>query len=112
MTRLEVMIDPERLDALQQQLADEGHSGLVVTNARGEIPGEGSVGSFRGSIYPIHFRERCKVELVVPDPLVEQIVWAIREVCFPGDDGDGKIFLSTVTDAIRIRTGERGNWAL
>lgn len=112
MTRLEVVIDPERLETLQHELAEEGHTGLVVTNALSEQPNGGMVGSFRGAAYSIHFRERCKVELVVPDPLVENVIRTIRNACFPGDDGEGKIFLSTVTEAVRIRTGERGNLAL
>lgn len=112
MTRLEAIVRPEKLEALQHELEELGLTGLTVTQVRGAGRQAGYVERYRGVEYQVRLLPKEKVEVVVPDPMVEDAVKAIRNACMTGEVGDGKIFLSKIDDAVRIRTGERGNEAL
>lgn len=112
MTKMEVIIRPDRLEELQHQLEDMGLTGLTVTEVRGAGRQAGYVERYRGMEYRVRLLPKVKVELVVPDPMVEDVIKTIRNACATGEVGDGKIFLSKVDDAVRIRTGERSNEAL
>jgi nitrogen regulatory protein P-II 1 len=112
MTKLEVIIRPERLDELQQELEELGLTGMTVTEVRGAGRQAGYVERYRGMEYRVRLLAKVKVEVVVPDPQVEEVIKAIRSACQTGEVGDGKIFFWKLEDAVRIRTGERGNEAL
>lgn len=113
MTRIEAIIRPAKLDALRAALA--GHpwiSGLTVSEVKGFGRSRGHDALFRGAEYRIEFVPKVKVEVVVPDPLVPRIVHELEAVMRTGRIGDGKVFVSPVVEAVRVRTGERGEDAL
>jgi nitrogen regulatory protein P-II 1 len=112
MTKLEVIIRPERLEELQHRLEGMGLTGMTVTEVRGAGRQAGYVERYRGLEYRVRLLPKLKVELVVPDARVDETVEAVRGACLTGEVGDGKIFLWKLQDAVRIRTGERGNDAL
>jgi len=112
MTKMEVIIRPERLEELQHQLEDMGLTGMTVTEVRGAGRQAGYVERYRGLEYRVRLLPKIKVEVVVPDTQVDDVVKTIREACLTGEVGDGKIFMWKLEDAVRIRTGERGNEAL
>jgi len=112
MTRMEVIIRPERLEELQQQLEDLGVTGMTVTEVRGAGRQAGYVERYRGLEYRVRLLPKVKVDVVVPDAQVEDVVKTIRNACLTGEVGDGKIFMWKLDDAIRIRTGDRGDQAL
>jgi len=111
MTKLEIITRPDHLSELQDQLAELGHAGITVSEVHGTGQPE-RIGRFMGTAYRVTLAPHVKVELVVPDPLVEEAVRTIRNACRTGEAGDGKIFASRVADCVRIRTGQRGNEAL
>jgi nitrogen regulatory protein P-II 1 len=112
MTKMEVIIRPERLEELQHQLEEMGLTGMTVTEVRGAGRQAGYVERYRGLEYRVRLLPKVKVELVVPDPMVEDVVKTIRNACLTGEVGDGKIFMWKLDDAVRIRTGDRGNEAI
>jgi nitrogen regulatory protein PII len=112
MTKLEVIIRPEKLEELQHQLEDMGLTGMTVTEVRGAGRQAGYVERYRGMEYRVRLLPKAKVEVVVPDGQVEDVIKTIRAACATGEVGDGKIFLARIDDAVRIRTGERDNEAL
>jgi nitrogen regulatory protein P-II 1 len=112
MTKLEVIIRPEKLEELQHQLEDMGLTGMTVTEVRGAGRQAGYVERYRGMEYRVRLLPKAKVELVVPDGIIEDVIKTIRNACHTGEVGDGKIFVSKVDDAIRIRTGDRRDDAL
>ena len=112
MTKMEVIIRPERLEDLQHELEEMGLTGMTVTEVRGAGRQAGYVERYRGQEYRVRLLPKSKVEVVVPDPMVEDVIKTIRNACFTGEVGDGKIFLFPVGDAIRVRTGERGESAV
>lgn len=112
MTKVEAIVRPEKLDRLQHELEEIDCAGLTVSNVFGAGHQAGYVERFRGMEYRVRLHPKVKVELIVPDPLVEQVVRTIRNACITGEIGDGKIFLYHIHDAIRIRSGVRGNEAL
>ena len=112
MTKVEVVIRPEKLEELQHGLEELGLTGLTVTEVRGAGRQAGYVERYRGQEYKVRLLPKVKVEVAVPDPQVEDVIKTIREACYTGEVGDGKIFLSKLDDAVRIRTGDRGNEAL
>jgi nitrogen regulatory protein P-II 1 len=112
MTKVEVIIRPERLDELQHGLEDLGLTGMTVTEVRGAGRQAGYVERYRGMEYRVRLLPKVKVELVVADEKVDDVVKVIRDACLTGEVGDGKIFLWKLDDAVRIRTGDRGNDAL
>ena len=112
MTKIEAIIRPEKLEELQAELEGLGLTGMTVTEARGAGNQAGYVERYRGMEYKVRLLPKTRIELAVADGMVERVIEAIRTACFTGDVGDGKIFLSPLTDAIRIRTGDRGEEAL
>ena len=112
MTKIEAIIRPEKLELLQQELEEIGHAGITVTQVQGAGREAHPAEWFRGMQIRTRLSPKVKVELVVADPMVEEAVWVIRNTCITGKVGDGKVFLTKLSDAVRIRTGERGNEAL
>ena len=112
MTKIEAIIRPNRFDAVKEALSDLGIDGMTVSEARGHGRQKGHTETYRGREYEVSLIPKLRVELVVLDERVEAIVAAIISTAATGEIGDGKIFLSKVDDAIRIRPQERGDIAL
>ena len=112
MTKIEAIIRPQRLDEVKSGLDEIGVSGMTVTEVRGAGAQKGYTQHYRGAEYTVNLIQKLKLEIVAADSDVERIVAAIVAAARTGEIGDGKIFLSPVTDAIRIRTDERGEEAV
>jgi nitrogen regulatory protein P-II 1 len=112
MKKIEAIIKPFKLDDVKEALQEVGLQGMTVTEARGFGRQKGHTELYRGAEYVVDFLPKLKIELVVDDNLVERAVEAIKTAAHSGRIGDGKIFVSTIEDAIRIRTGERGRDAI
>lgn len=112
MTRIECIVRPERLGEIQDALADLGITGLTVSEVRGRGRQAGYSDRYGGREYQVRLLPKIAIELVVADDRVTAAVEAIGAAAWTGEIGDGKIFLSRVDEAIRIRTGERGEAAL
>jgi nitrogen regulatory protein P-II 1 len=112
MKKIEAIIKPFTLDAVKSALHDLGVQGLTLTDAKGFGRQKGHTEHYRGSEYVIEFLPKVKIEVVVDDALAERAIEAIQHSAHTGKIGDGKIFVSTVIEAIRIRTGETGTAAL
>lgn len=112
MNKIEAIIRPIRLDAVKSALQEIGVAGLTVTDAAGMGTQKSTTTTYRGAEVPTRLLPRVKVEAVVSADQVDQVVEAIIQAAVTGEPGDGKIFISEVTDAIRIRTGQRGKDAL
>ncbi len=112
MKKIEAIIKPFKLDEVKEALHEIGLQGITVTEVKGFGRQKGHTELYRGAEYVVDFLPKVKIELVVEDDLVERAVEAIAQAAHTGRIGDGKIFLSTIEDAIRIRTGERGNDAI
>src|SRR5580765_547049 len=106
--KIEAIIKPFKLDEVKEALQEVGLQGITVTEAKGFGRQKGHTELYRGAEYVVDFLPKVKVEVVLPDELVERAVEAIRNAAQTGRIGDGKIFISTVEEAIRIRTGESG----
>ena len=112
MKKIEAIIRPEKLDEVRKAIEAVGYPGLTITEAEGHGKQKGVVQQWRGETYRVEFLPKVKLELVVGDADVERIIQAIIKSAKTGNVGDGKIFISDVKDAIKIRTGERGEGAL
>ena len=112
MKKIEAIIKPFKLDEVKEGLQEVGIQGITVTEAKGFSRQKGHTELYRGAEYVVDFLPKVKLEVVIDDELAERAVEAIQNAAKTGRIGDGKIFLSTVEEAIRIRTGERGNDAL
>ncbi len=112
MKKVEAIIKPHKLEDVKEALTAVGISGMSVTEIKGFGKQKGHTELYRGAEYVIDFIPKLKIEVVVPDELVEKVVEAIIKAAKTGKIGDGKIFIIPVEDAIRIRTGERGDSAL
>lgn len=112
MKRIEAMIRTSRLEEAKLALEDAGIAGMTCESVRGYGKQLGQTEHFRGSNYALNLVPKTKIELVVMDDQVEDALKALVEACQTGEIGDGKVFVSEVTDALRIRTGERGEAAL
>lgn len=110
--KVEAIIRPFALDDVKERLTELGIGGMTVSEVRGFGRTGGKTEVHRGSAYVIDFVPKLKLEIVVPARLVEEVVQAIRAVAASGRIGDGKIFVTPVLDAVRIRTDERGESAL
>lgn len=108
MKKVEAVIRPDRLQAVQDALDGLGASGLTITDVMGCGSQRGYTETYRGAQANISLQRKLKVETVVAENVVEGVVSAITEAARTGEIGDGKIFILPVDDAIRIRTGERG----
>jgi len=112
MKRIEAIVRPEKLEDIVEQLESLGHSGITVTQVEGHGRQKGIVEQFRGKEYKLLLIPKVKIEAVVNDALVEKIIDAIVTTAFTGNVGDGKIFISDVADAVRVRTKDRGTAAV
>ncbi len=112
MKKIEAIIKPFKLDEVKEALQEVGLQGITVTEAKGFGRQKGHTELYRGAEYVVDFLPKVKVEVVLPDELVDRAVEAIRNAAQTGRIGDGKIFISTVEEAIRIRTGESGAEAI
>ena len=112
MKKIEAIIKPFKLDEVKEALQEIGLKGITVTEAKGFGRQKGHTELYRGAEYVVDFLPKVKLEIIVEDGLVERAIEAIQSAAQTGRIGDGKIFVSTVAEAIRIRTGERGDDAI
>ena len=112
MKKIEAMIKPFKLDDVRESLSDIGISGMTITEVRGFGRQKGHTELYRGAEYMVDFLPKGKLEVVVPDELLDQCIEAIIETAQTGKIGDGKIFVYNVERAIRIRTGEENEDAI
>ncbi len=112
MKKIEAIIKPFKLDDVKEALQEIGLQGLTVTEAKGFGRQKGHTELYRGAEYVVDFLPKIRIEMVVPDARVDAAVEAIKSAAHTGRIGDGKIFISPVETAIRIRTGETGDEAL
>jgi nitrogen regulatory protein P-II 1 len=112
MKKVEAVIKPFKLDEVKEALHEIGIQGITVTEAKGFGRQKGHTELYRGAEYVVDFLPKVKLEIVMEDGMVERAVEVIQQSAHTGRIGDGKIFVSTIEDAIRIRTGERGGDAI
>jgi nitrogen regulatory protein P-II 1 len=112
MTKIEAIIQVSKLDAVKDALHEVGVEGMTVFEARGHGRQKGHTEFYRGREYTVDLIPKAKLELVVVDEMVEKVVQAITTAARTGKIGDGKIFLSRIDEAIRIRNDERGDSVL
>jgi len=112
MTKLEAIIQNSKMDAVKGALQEVGVEGMTVMEVRGHGRQKGHTEVYRGREYTVDLIPKTKIEVVLPDALVEKAVQAILVAARTGKIGDGKIFLSRIDEAIRIRNDERGEGAL
>ena len=112
MQKVEAIIRPDRLQVVKTALEDLAHGGMTLTEVRGHGVQRGVTEQWRGRTFAVEYLTKIKIEMVVKDEDVESIVARIVEASRTGEVGDGKIFVTPVAEAIRIRTGERGDSAL
>ncbi len=112
MKKIEAIIKPFKLDEVKEALHELGLKGITVVEAKGFGRQKGHTELYRGAEYVVDFLPKVKIEIVLEDNMVERAVEAIMQAAHTGRIGDGKIFISTVEEAIRIRTGERGGEAI
>ena len=110
--KIEAIIKPFKLDDVKDALHEAGVSGLTVSEVKGFGRQKGHTELYRGAEYVVDFLPKVKVEVVVEDGLVDRVVEAIENAARTGRIGDGKIFVTAVEQAIRIRTGDRGSDAI
>jgi len=112
MKKIEAIIKPFKLDEVKEALNEVGLQGITVLEAKGFGRQKGHTELYRGAEYVVDFLPKVKIELVLEDQLVERAIEVIQRAAYTGRIGDGKIFVSTIEEAVRIRTGERGTEAI
>ena len=112
MKKIEAIIKPFKLEEVKEALAEVGVQGMTVTEVKGFGRQKGHTEIYRGSEYTVDFLPKVKIEIVVDDAQSESVAQAIVQSANTGKIGDGKVFISTVEEAIRIRTGETGSSAV
>ena len=112
MKKIEAIIKPFKLDEVREALSEVGVTGLTVTEVKGFGRQKGHTELYRGAEYVVDFLPKIKIEVVVADATVEQAIEAIIKSARTGKIGDGKIFVTTVEQVVRIRTGESGEAAI
>ena len=112
MKKIEMIIRPEKLESVRKALEQAGCAGLMITEIEGHGKQKGVVQQWRGEKYKVELLPKIKIEVVVSDKDVERITNLIIDSARTGAVGDGKIFVSDIKEAIRIRTGEKGEQAL
>jgi nitrogen regulatory protein P-II 1 len=112
MKKVEAIIKPFKLDEVKDALSEVGIQGMTVTEVKGFGRTGGKKEVYRGSAYVVDFVPKVMVEIVVPDQMVHQVIDAIEKAAKTGRIGDGKIFVTPIDEAVRIRTGERGEDAV
>jgi nitrogen regulatory protein P-II 1 len=108
MKKIEAIIKPFKLDEVKEALHELGLQGITVLEAKGFGRQKGHTELYRGAEYVVDFLPKVKIEMVCDDDMVERAIEAITQAAKTGRIGDGKIFITTIDDAIRVRTGERG----
>ena len=112
MKKIEAIVKPFKLDEVREALSEVGVSGLTVTEVKGFGRQKGHTELYRGAEYVVDFLPKVKVEVVIPDSLTERAIESIVKAARTGKIGDGKIFVTSVEQVIRIRTGESGEAAV
>ena len=112
MRKVEAIIKPFKLDEVKDALSEIGLTGITVSEVRGFGRQKGHTELYRGAEYVVDFLPKIKLEIVVPDDVCEKVVLKLAESTATGRIGDGKIFVQPLEQAVRIRTGERGDAAL
>jgi nitrogen regulatory protein P-II 1 len=112
MKKIEAIIKPHKLDDVKDRLRELGISGMTVYEVKGFGRTGGKTEVYRGSSYVVDFVPKARIEVVVKDSVVNEVVQAIAATAKTGKIGDGKIFVTPVEEAIRIRTGEKGDDAI
>src|SRR5271165_4330763 len=112
MLKIEAILQPSKLDAVKDALLEAGIEGMTILEARGHGRQKGHTEFYRGREYTVDLLPKIKLEMVVVDEMVDKVVQAILSAARSGKIGDGKIFVSRVDEAIRIRNDERGESAL
>jgi nitrogen regulatory protein P-II 1 len=112
MKKVEAIIKPFKLDEVKDALSEAGVQGMTVSEVKGFGRTGGKKEVYRGSAYVVDFVPKVKIEVVIPDALVVAVIEAIEKSAKTGRIGDGKIFVTHVEEAVRIRTGERGEDAV
>ena len=110
--KIEAIIKPFKLDEVKEALSKIGVSGLTVFEVKGFGRQKGHTELYRGAEYVVDFLPKVKIEIIIDDELLESALECIEQSAKTGKIGDGKIFVSTIDQAIRIRTGEKGNEAI
>jgi nitrogen regulatory protein P-II 1 len=110
--KIEAIIKPFKLDEVKEALAEVGVQGMTVSEVKGFGRTGGKKEVYRGSAYVVDFVPKMKIEIVIPDRLVAPVIEAIERSAKTGRIGDGKVFVLSVEEAVRIRTGERDEEAL
>ena len=112
MKKIEAVIKPFKLDEVKEALQEIGLQGITVIEAKGFGRQKGHTELYRGAEYVVDFLPKVKIEVVLSDQMLDKAIEAIQKSAKTGRIGDGKIFISTIEEAIRIRTGETGNDAI
>jgi nitrogen regulatory protein P-II 1 len=112
MKKIEAVVKPFKLDEVRESLAEAGVSGLTVTDVKGFGRQKGHTELYRGAEYVVDFLPKVKIEVVVPDNMVDAAIEAIVKAARTGKIGDGKIFVTAVEHVVRIRTGETNESAI
>ncbi|MEJ2695403.1 MAG: P-II family nitrogen regulator [Candidatus Sulfobium sp.] len=112
MKKVEAIVKPFKLDEVKDALNEIGIQGMTVTEVKGFGRQKGHTELYRGAEYVVDFIPKIKIEIVIPDSLAEKVVSTVEKVAKTGKIGDGKIFVYSVGEAVRIRTGERGENAV
>ena len=112
MLKIEAILQPSKLDAVKDALLEAGIEGMTILEARGHGRQKGHTEFYRGREYTVDLLPKVKIEMVVPDHIVDRAIQAITNAARTGKIGDGKIFLTRVDEAIRIRNVDRGENAL
>ena len=112
MLKIEAVLQPSKLDAVKDALLEAGIEGMTILEARGHGRQKGHTEFYRGREYTVDLLPKVKIELVVVDELKDKVIEAIESAARTGRIGDGKIFVSRIDEAIRIRNDERGESAL
>ena len=112
MKKVEAIIKPFKLDEIKEALHDIGLQGITVLEEKGFGRQKGHTELYRGAEYVVDFLPKVKIELIIEDQQLDSAIEAIQKAAHTGRIGDGKIFISQIEDAIRIRTGERGAEAI
>ena len=112
MKKIEAVIKPFKLDEVREALSDIGVTGLTVTEVKGFGRQRGHTELYRGAEYVVDFLPKVRIEVILPDDMIERAIEAIIRAARTGKIGDGKIFVTAVEQVVRIRTGESGEAAI
>ena len=112
MKKIEAIVKPFKLEEVKDALGEVGVEGMTITEVKGFGRQKGHTEIYRGSEYTVDFLPKVKIELVIPDNQADQAVAAIVKSARTGKIGDGKVFVSDIAEAVRIRTAEKGEYAL